>query len=218
MPIRSVVRHKVSVESEVAALQCNVCGVEEGLREHGELPYDMHVIRLGGGWGDDFPGDLETITFVVHGKCLKAWAETFAVPVESRHAVGSVPPISCTHSETWKAVVLQWGWLRDADQPYVDPEIEDTYSLPHSDLIPAPGIYEHFKGGLYQVFDHGWDSIAPHEAYVVYQALYGESKIWARPARMWAMTVSQEGYWGPRFQIKYEVEGAPIENKFRTPE
>ena len=218
MPIRTVQRIQVSVEPEVVALQCNVCGVEETVAEAGHLPYDMHVIQLGGGWGDKFPGDLETITFVVHGKCLEAWTETFKVPVDSRHTMGTVPPIPCTHSETGKAVIMQWGWLRDAEQPYFDPKIEDTYSLPHSDLLPAPGIYEHFKGNLYEVFDHGWDVNEPHEAYVVYRALYGDSQVFARPARMWAELVERAGYSGPRFKVKFQMDGAPVENKFRSPE
>lgn len=217
MPIRTVVRHKVSVEEVVTALQCNVCGGEEAVEAHGHRPYDMHVIRLSGGWGDRFPGDCETITFVVHGKCLQAWCDTFKVPVESRHSMGSVPPIPCTHSETGEPMVMQWGWLRKASEEYFDPKIEDTYTLPYSDAIPAPEVYEHFKGKLYQVIDHGWDVNEPHEAYVVYRALYGDSKVWVRPVRMWAEQVDRDGYSGPRFKLKYEMDGAPIDNKFREP-
>ena len=203
MPIRRVHRPVVTVEPEIVALQCNVCGVEEPRQVGGELPYDLHVVELGGGWGDDFPGDLETITFVVHGRCLKAWCDTFRIPVETRHAVGNVPPVHAIHSETGKFVILQWGWVRDAERPFVEPGIgaDDTYELPYSDCIPAPGIYEHFKGMLYEAFAHGWDTEAPHEAYVVYRALYGDSLVYARPARIWSETVSSHNgnNTGPRF-------------------
>jgi hypothetical protein len=217
MPIRTVTRHKVSIEPEIVALQCNVCGVEEPYVDR-RPPYDMHVISVSGGWGDKFPGDCETITFVVHGKCLEAWTETFKLPVESRHRMGPVPPIPCTHSETGEAMIMQWGWLRKASENHFEPEIEDLYTLPHTNLLPKPGVYEHFKGGLYHVFNHGWDVSEPHEAYVVYQALYGESQVWVRPARVWAEQVERDGYSGPRFKVMYEMEGAPMENKYREPE
>ena len=61
-----------------------------------------------------------------------------------------------------------------------------------------PGIYRHFKGGLYRVI-----GIASHsetlEPMVVYQALYGEGGLWVRPAEMWNEIVDKDGYCGPRF-------------------
>ena len=62
-----------------------------------------------------------------------------------------------------------------------------------------PGLYRHFKGNLYQLID-----IANHsetlEPMVVYKALYGERKLWVRPAAMWNEIVDKDGYHGPRFQ------------------
>lgn len=62
-----------------------------------------------------------------------------------------------------------------------------------------PGFYRHFKGGLYQLID-----IASHsetqEPMVVYRALYGERKLWVRPASMWNEWVERDGYAGPRFK------------------
>jgi hypothetical protein len=173
----------VKVEPEVVALQCNVCG-EEGLKTGMSWPEDMHVFEVAGGYADSFPSDLETLTFVVHGKCLKAWADTFKVPVDSRHSM-SPRSVPATHSETGKAVIFEYGWLRDAEQPFVFSEVANPYDFPGSDSLPPVGIYKHFKGLLYEVLDHGWDVNAPHDAYVIYRALYGESKVWARPARMW---------------------------------
>ena len=60
------------------------------------------------------------------------------------------------------------------------------------------GIYRHFKGGEYRVI-----GIATHsetgEQVVVYQALYGEHTLWARPAAMWCQTVEYQGRQVPRF-------------------
>ena len=62
-----------------------------------------------------------------------------------------------------------------------------------------PGKYRHFKGKEYRLI-----GIAKHsetlEPMVVYQPLYGEGGLWVRPAAMWAQTVEQDGYVGPRFQ------------------
>ena len=61
-----------------------------------------------------------------------------------------------------------------------------------------PGIYRHFKGGMYQLI-----GVASHsetmEPMVVYRALYGEKGLWVRPASMWSETVCKDGYTGPRF-------------------
>lgn len=61
-----------------------------------------------------------------------------------------------------------------------------------------PGKYRHFKGKEYRVL-----GIASHsetlEPMVVYQALYGESGLWVRPASMWDETIDREDYHGPRF-------------------
>lgn len=62
-----------------------------------------------------------------------------------------------------------------------------------------PGKYRHFKGKEYLLID-----VASHsetlEPMVVYRALYGEKKLWVRPAHMWDEIVEKDGYRGPRFQ------------------
>ncbi len=62
-----------------------------------------------------------------------------------------------------------------------------------------PGKYRHFKGNEYELV-----AIATHsetlEPMVIYRPLYGESKLWVRPASMWNETVVRDGYSGPRFQ------------------
>lgn len=65
-----------------------------------------------------------------------------------------------------------------------------------------PGLYRHFKGGMYRV-----EGMARHsetmEEMVVYRALYGDGGLWVRPATMWNEQVMHQGLMQPRF--------APIE-------
>ena len=61
-----------------------------------------------------------------------------------------------------------------------------------------PGLYRHFKGGLYRV-----EGVARHsetlEEMVVYRALYGERGIWVRPAAMWDEQIERDGQVVRRF-------------------
>ena len=61
-----------------------------------------------------------------------------------------------------------------------------------------PGRYRHFKGNEYEVLFTATDS-ETEEAVVVYRALYGEHKIWVRPASMWNETVNYNGEIVSRF-------------------
>ena len=71
-----------------------------------------------------------------------------------------------------------------------------------------PGLYRHFKGGLYRV-----EGVARHsetlEEMVVYRALYGEGGLGVRPAAMWNETVTHEGVLQPRFAPVKEGEEKP---------
>ena len=62
-----------------------------------------------------------------------------------------------------------------------------------------PGRYRHFKGKEYEVI-----GIARHseteEALVVYRALYGDRRLWVRPASMWNEEVEQDGKTVRRFE------------------
>ncbi len=62
-----------------------------------------------------------------------------------------------------------------------------------------PGRYRHFKGGEYEVLFSAIDSETQQET-VVYRPLYGEGKIWARPAAMWNETVERDGKTFRRFE------------------
>lgn len=65
-----------------------------------------------------------------------------------------------------------------------------------------PGFYRHFKGNYYFLMEVAYHS-ETLEPMVVYRALYGDQKLWVRPASMWTEHVERDGYIGPRF---YPVE------------
>ena len=66
-------------------------------------------------------------------------------------------------------------------------------------LTTPPGLYRHYKGGLYEVIDTARHS-ETLEPMTVYRALYGEHGLWVRPAVMFAETVLIEGVVRPRFE------------------
>jgi len=61
-----------------------------------------------------------------------------------------------------------------------------------------PGRYRHYKGGEYEVIGTARHS-ETQEDFVVYRALYGEKKLWARPLEMFAEDVIIKGKKQPRF-------------------
>ena len=68
------------------------------------------------------------------------------------------------------------------------------------------GIYQHYKGQLYQVID-----IVKHsetlEDMVLYQALYGEFGLWVRPLAMFLESVEVDGKLQKRFKLLKEKVG-----------
>lgn len=62
----------------------------------------------------------------------------------------------------------------------------------------VPGMYRHFKGGLYDVI-----GVAKHsetsEVCVVYRAQQEAGELWIRPLAMFSDHVERDGYSGPRF-------------------
>lgn len=76
-------------------------------------------------------------------------------------------------------------------------EIKTTETV-ETDEIKS-GRYRHFKGREYEVIGTATHS-ETLEKYVVYRALYGEKKLWIRPAKMWSEQVEVEGKKVPRFE------------------
>ena len=63
------------------------------------------------------------------------------------------------------------------------------------------GIYQHYKGQLYQLFNVARHSETEEEL-VVYQCLYGDYSMWVRPLSMFIETVQlEDGQVIPRFKL-----------------
>lgn len=90
-----------------------------------------------------------------------------------------------------------------------------TPANPDSEALPPlnvtrPGLYRHYKGGLYEVVGtvrHSED-LSPM---TLYRALYGERGLWVRPAAMFNEDVLIEGVMQPRFTYLDAASGEATE-------
>lgn len=67
------------------------------------------------------------------------------------------------------------------------------------------GIYRHFKGDYYLVEDIIFHS-ETKEKLVLYRALYGDGRLWARPYEMFLGEVDHEKYPGIKQQYRFELQ------------
>ena len=72
-------------------------------------------------------------------------------------------------------------------------------------LEVIPGIYKHFKGGMYEVLFVANHSEEPHEEFVVYRSL-DKGRVWVRSLTMFTEHIERDGYSGPRFTYVGHVE------------
>lgn len=65
---------------------------------------------------------------------------------------------------------------------------------------PRPGIYRHYKGKDYRLYD-----IATHsetgELLAVYRPMYGDRALWVRPLSMWCEEIDVGGERIQRFRL-----------------
>lgn len=93
-------------------------------------------------------------------------------------------------------------WLNSCEDRYKQFFIVDDEKIERK--IYVNGIYEHFKGNKYKVLN-----IAEHtetgDKMVVYQALYGENKIYVRPYNMFISKVDIEKYPDVGQEYRFEL-------------
>jgi len=192
MGIKKVYRLAAQATEVIVQMSCNCCGKDQKDRYDG----GFHTIRLGGGYGDHFPGDCETFEFVVCEDCLKGWVGTFKEPDVSLGGWMSPKPVRVKHSDTEAPFIVSgwWAYPEGEECPTDDPP-EDS----ETDNWPDAGVWQHFKGGVYEVLGYA-HMRGTLEGLVVYRALHGESEVWLRPVVQWSEELKREGYSGPRFR------------------
>lgn len=72
-----------------------------------------------------------------------------------------------------------------------------------------PGLYRHYKGNDYQVFQVATHS-ETREPMVVYRCLYGDYSWWVRPLTMFTETLEIAGEPIPRFRFLRSLNQADI--------
>ena len=74
-----------------------------------------------------------------------------------------------------------------------------TTSGKHFSMELKKGLYQHYKGNMYEVYMTAQHS-ETEEWMVVYKALYGDEGMWVRPYEMFVEKVEIDGEFVPRFR------------------
>lgn len=184
MPILRTYTVKTTVEEQISVLICNKCGrTGKGKYEN----YDLHIIQLAGGYGDDFPADFQSVTFVTCGDCLKAWTDTFKHPVE----IGGGYPNAVPFDALYTTVVEEFCWEHPAgmhvtiEAPTMRrPEDEYIHENPPDDAPDmAPGVYW-CSDHPFQCLMTVWSPVGKQSVAVLRQ-LFSENQILAIPEPLW---------------------------------
>ena len=197
MPLKRVIRPVAQVAEEVVSATCNVCGVTQDVKDPEGFPFNFQVIELTGGYGSEFPADMDTLEIVVCEDCLRAWVKTFKHP-DVNLGSGMFPiPTKAVHTETGKTMTVHRYIAVEGDEvPDVAWE-HNPIMEPKEDFPVDDTIWRHFKGNLYQIRGIVWEWPSL-EVLVHYQGLYGDSQCFLRPLSMF-MDEAREGV--PRFEF-----------------
>ncbi len=76
-----------------------------------------------------------------------------------------------------------------------------------------PGIYQHYKGGEYELLFVA-EQTEDHSELAVYRSLK-DNHLWARPSKMWAEDVLVDGQKRPRFIFLRAAEDGDWEGKYK---
>lgn len=211
MGIKRVLRKSVETIEVWDGATCDCCGkaleTNHWAKDHRNFVEGAwNILRVTGEYGNDFPPDGDTVEIVVCDACLEAWVGTFKTPpAVTGMMFGGYGPQEATHSETgevmlyWRNNPGGWIWPKDSDEPEHDDQTDEGWPTevdPRQRALHAGDVWQHFKGQDYVIKAVGYDS-RDHGMLVVYQALYGDSKVWCRPADMWFEEVARGE---PRFR------------------
>ncbi|MFM2481778.1 DUF1653 domain-containing protein [Celerinatantimonas sp. YJH-8] len=76
-----------------------------------------------------------------------------------------------------------------------------------SNSIPVPGLYQHFKGNLYEVLDVVHHS-ETEELLVLYRPCYGQRQLWVRPLALFNQPATTADGECPRFSLIRKTESS----------